>query len=143
MCVKNKIPDSSVPVTQIGDYGTKGSPTGEVFYDELYEGTTISFTAASGDEPAKIADSQSLFADKLLQSEMPIRISTTSGTNDGNYAIAARGVSRGEIRLGSSYSLTTESASTAGTVTIDKIAYKPNITRGCPSCGSLNTRRGD
>jgi hypothetical protein len=143
LCTKERIPGTSVPVTKLGDYGSKGSPEGETFADELYSATTISFVAAAGDTPAYLADSVSRFGEKLFKSEMPIRISTTSGTNDGDYIIAARGVSRGEISLATAYDLTTEDAATAGTVIISRVIYKPNITRGCPSCGSLNSRQGD
>jgi hypothetical protein len=64
----------------------------------------------------------------------------TSGTNDGDYTIADRGVSRGTILLDDDDSLTTESAATAGEVTISKNIYEPNITSGCPHCGSLNSK---
>ena len=63
-----------------------------------------------------------------------------SGTNDGTYTIADRGVSRGTILLDEDDSLTTENAATAGEVTISKIIYQPNVTTGCPFCGSLNSR---
>jgi hypothetical protein len=139
-CRSKLIPGISVPITQVGDYGSKGTPEGETFADELYSATSIAFVAATGNDPAKFTDSLSRFGDKLLKSEMPIRISTTSGTNDGDYTIAARGVSRGEIRLSDSDSLTSESAATAGTVVISRVIYKPNITRGCPSCGTLASR---
>jgi hypothetical protein len=139
-CTKKHIPGTSVPITKLGDYGNKGTPTGEEFSDTMYSATTLSFVAASGDDPATIADSTNQLGDKLLKSEMPISIETTSGTNDGEYTIAARGVSMGEIRLSDSDSLTTEDAATAGTVTISRRMYKPNITRGCPSCGSLNSK---
>jgi len=141
---KQKIPGTTVPITRLGDYGNKGTPPGEAFADELYSATSIAFVAAAGDTPAKLTDSASLFGDKLLKSEAPIRIETTSGTNDGDYAIAARGVSRGELLLDSSNSLTTEDAATAGTVTISRIIYKPNQSAGgCPSCHSLNSNQGD
>ncbi len=138
-CRKERIPGSSVPITKLGDYGSKGTPTGEVFYDELYEATTIGFVAAAGTAPAYLTDSAYLFGDKMLKSEMPIRVVTSSGTNDGDYTIAARGVSRGEITLTSMDVLNpeTELAATAGTVTISAIKWKPNISTGCPSCGSL------
>jgi len=139
-CTKEQIPGVSVPVTPTGDYGDKGGPTGTEFTDEIYEAATIAFTAASGDDPAYLTDSTNRFGEKLFKSEMPIRIETTSGTNDGDYTIAARGVSRGTILLSSSDSLTTETASTAGTVTISKICYKPDDSQGCPGCGSRNTR---
>ena len=135
---KNKISGSDVPVVRKGTYGSNATPTPESFADEMYEATTVSFTAASGDTPAYLSDSAYLFSDKLFTSEMTIRIATTSGTNDGDYTIAARGVTRGEILLSDSDSLTTEDASTAGTVTISRVLYSPLRTSGCPSCGSLN-----
>jgi hypothetical protein len=140
-CTKEHIPGVSVPITKLGDYGSKGTPTGVTFADELYKATTVRFVAATGTAPAYLADSANLFGDKLLKSEMPIRIATSSGTNDGDYTIAARGVSRGEITLKSTDVLTTESAATAGTVTISKIGWKPNqAAGGCPSCHSLASR---
>jgi hypothetical protein len=139
-CTKEHIPGTNSPVTKLGDYGNKGTPEGEAFADEICRATTIRFVAAAGTTPAYLADSANLFGEKLLKSEMPIRISTTSGTNDGDYTIAARGVSRNEITLKSTDVLITESAATAGTVIISRIIYKPNITRGCPSCGSLNSK---
>ena len=142
-CRSEKIPGSSVPVTKTGDYGSKGTPTGTVFYDELYEATSIAFVAASGDDPAYLTDSLSRFGEKQFKSEMPIKIETSSGTNDGDYTIAARGVSRGTILLDSDDSLTTEDAATAGTVTISAKKYQPNTSAGCPSCGSLNSKKGD
>jgi len=139
-CTKEKIPGLNVPVTKTGSYGSKATPTGEPFYDELYKATSVSFVAATGDSPAYLADSSNLFGDKQFKSEMTIRVETSSGTNDGDYKIAARGVSRSEIALDSSSDLTTEDAATAGTVTISRLAYKPNITRGCPGCGTLSSR---
>jgi hypothetical protein len=121
----------------LGDYGSKGTPPGVVFYDQHYSATTIRFVAAAGTAPAYLADSANLFGDKLLKSEMPIRVATSSGTNDGDYTIAARGVSRSEITLKSTDVLTTEIAATAGTVTISAIKWKQNISTGCPACGSL------
>jgi hypothetical protein len=139
-CRKKQIPGSNVPVTKLGDYGSKGTPTGEAFYDELYKAATISFTAAAGSTPAYLSDSCNRLGEKQFKSEMPIRVETSSGTNDGEYTIAARGVSRDKILLSSSDSLTTETATTAGTVTISTKKYKPNYTRGCPGCGSLNSK---
>lgn len=140
-CRKVKIPQSSVPLTRLGDWGSKGTPTGEVFYDQHYSATTIGFVAAAGTAPVYMTDSANLFGDKMLKSEMPIRVATSSGTNDGDYTIAARGVSRGEITLKSTDVLTTETAATAGTVTISAIKWKPNQSAGgCPSCHSLNSK---
>lgn len=140
-CTKEKIPETNAPITKIGDYGNKGTPTGEAFADEICRATTISFVAAAGSVPAYLADSTNLFGDKLFKSEMPIRVVTTSGTNDGDYTIAARGVSRSEITLDSDDVLTTEDAATAGTVIISRVIYKPNQSAGgCPSCHSLNSK---
>ena len=112
----------------------------ETYADTMYTATSISFTA-SGDAPAKLSDSSFRFADQHIKSNMRIQVVTTSGTNDGNYTIADRGVSRGELLLGSSYNLTTEDAATAGQVVIKRIIFTPNVTTGCPFCGSLNSRR--
>lgn len=101
---------------------------------------TISFAAASGTTPAKINDSANKFVAKKFQSEQPISIVTDSGTNDGTYTIAARGVSPGTLTLSSDDSLTTESAATAGSITISDVTYKPNVTRGCPFCGSMDSK---
>ena len=106
----------------------------------IYTATSIGFVAAAGSVPAYLTDDQYRFGDQHIQSNATIAISTTSGTNDGNYTIADRGVSRGQILLSDSDSLTTEDAATAGTVIISKIIYQPNITTGCPFCGSLNSR---
>ena len=140
-CTKEVIPGVSVPITRTGDYGSKGTPTGETFADELYKATTVGFVAVAGTTPAYLTDSVSRFGEKQFKSEMPIRVATSSGTNDGDYTIAARGVSRGEITLKSTDVLTTESAATAGTVTISAIKWKPNQEAGgCPSCHSLNSK---
>lgn len=139
-CVIKQIPGSDVPVTKLGNYGDSATPTPTEYADEMYEATTISFTAESGSTPAKISDSALLFGDKHFSSEMPIRVETESGTNDGDYTTAERGVDRGEIRLSSDDSLTTENAATAKTVTISRIISKPNIETGCPMCGSLNSK---
>jgi len=139
-CRKQQIKGSSVPLTRIGNYGSEGTPKPESFADEMYTASTISFVAASGDDPAYLSDSAYLFADKLFRHGMTIRISTDSGTNDGDKTIADRGVSRGKILLSSSDSLTDESAATAGAVTISEVAYQPNTSpSGCPLCGSRNS----
>ena len=67
-----------------------------------------------------------------------IRIATTSGTNDGDYGILELGLAAGEILTDGS--LTTESAATAGEVTISRLVYKPVVGRGCGFCGSLNSK---
>jgi len=110
------------------------------FTTEMYTATSISFTAATADVAAKISDSAFRFGDQHISSNMYISISTGSSTNDGNYTIADRGVSRGEILLTSSDSLTTEDAATAGSVVISQILFKPNITTGCPLCGCGDSR---
>jgi hypothetical protein len=138
---KKAISGSSVPITSKGDYGSNATPTPIAFVDEMYEATTISFVAATTSVPAKLQDSACLFVDKLFRTEMPIRISTTSGTNDGDYTIASGGVSRNEILLNSTDSLTTEDAATAGTVTISYVTYQPSTSlSGCPLCGSLDSK---
>lgn len=139
--IRNKqILGSSVPITKTGSYGSNATPTPVTFADEMYEATSIAFVAAAGSNPAYLTDSGLLFGEKHFNGGMTIRVVTTSGTNDGDYTIADRGVTRGEILLSSSDSLTTESASTAGTTTISRVIYSPNITSGCPLCGSLNSK---
>lgn len=110
------------------------------YSDPMYTATSIGFVAASGSVPAYLTDDQYRFGDQHIQSNMTIAIAATSGTNDGDYTIADRGVSRGQILLAPSNSLTTESAATAGSVVISKIIFKPNITTGCPFCGSMNSK---
>jgi hypothetical protein len=129
------------------DTGMTVSRGYETYADAIYTSDTISFTAGAGilpgggfAVPAKLHDSQLRFADQHIQSNMSIQVSTTSGTNDGNYTIADRGVSRGELSLASSYDLATEDAATAGTVIIKRIIFQPNVITGCPFCGSLNSR---
>jgi hypothetical protein len=112
----------------------------EAHSSAIYTATSIAFFAASGSVPAYLTDSQYRFGDQHIQSNIMIAIATTSGVNDANYTIADRGVSRGEILLSSTDTLTTETAAAAGSVVISKIIFKPNITTGCPFCGSLNSR---
>lgn len=132
---------SSVPVTQQGSYGTNATPTPATYADEMYEATTISFVAASGDTPAYLSDSEYRFGEKHFSDGMTIRVETTSGTNDGDYTIADRGVTRDKILLSSSDSLTDESAVTAGTVTLSRMIFKPNESAGaCPLCHSKNSK---
>ena len=138
-CVKKKMEQSSDPVTKLGHYGDNATPTPTAYSDTVYIATTVSFTAESGADPAYLSDSALAFADKHLSSGWNIAITATSGTNDGSYTIASRGVSRGTVLLSSTDSLTTENAATAGTVTIYRTIYKPNIVTGCPFCGSLNS----
>ena len=139
-CVSKKMAQSVVPVTKSGNYGDNATPTPTAYVDEFYSAITVSFTAKTGSDPAYLSDSLLGFADNHIQCNWAITIATTSGTNDGTYTIADRGVSRGTILLSSTDSLTTESAATAGTVTISKNIYKPNVTSGCPFCGSLNSK---
>ena len=139
-CVSKKMAQSADPVTKSGNYGDNATPTPTAYTDEYYSAITVSFTAESGSDPAYLSDSALGFSDNHIQSNWGITIATTSGTNDGTYTIADRGVSRGTILLVSTDSLTTEDAATAGTVTIDKNIYKPNVTTGCSFCGSLNSK---
>lgn len=129
-----------MPVTKLGNYGNNAVPSPIEYTDEMYEATTVSFTAASGDDAAYLSDSANQFREKHFTEGMTIKVETTSGTNDGNFTIADRGVSRSTILLSSSDSLTTETAATAGTVTISRIIYEPHISTGCPYCGSLSSR---
>lgn len=140
LCTKKRVPELTRVKTKTGNYGDNATPTPSAWNDEQYSATTLSFVAETSDAPAKINDSANRFADKHFRSEQPIVIETTSGTNDGTYTIAARGVSRGTLSLSADDSLTTEAAATAGTVTISSATYKPNVTTGCPLCGSLNSQ---
>ncbi len=126
--------------TKTGDYGDDAVPTPTEYVDEQYVATSIGFVAASGSAPAYLTDSRAKFVDKYFEASSNIRIATNSGTNDGDYTIHARGVSRGEILLISTDSLTTENAATAGEVTISRLIKQPNITTGCSFCGSLNSK---
>ena len=140
LCTKKRVPELTRTKTKTGNYGSNGTPTPTAYYDEQYVASSLSFVAETSSVPAKINDSANRFADKHFGSEQPIKIETGSGTNDGTYTIAARGVSRGTLTLSSSDSLTTENAATAGEVTISDVTYKPDVTTGCPNCGSLNSR---
>lgn len=141
-CRKKLIHGSNVPLTKTGTYGNNATPTPIAFVDDMYlNARTVSFTAAAGDAPAQLADSAYLFGEKHFKQGLVIRVSTDSGTNDGDYTIADKGVSRGTILLSSSDSLTTETANTAGNVSISRIIYKPNVTTGCPFCGSLHSKQ--
>lgn len=139
-CRSKKIESSSIPVTKRGNYGSNGTPQPTTFDDEMYEAATIGFVAASGSDPAYLTDSLSLFGEKGFSDGMTLKVETTSGTNDGTFTIGTRAVTRGKIELSSSDSLTTETAATAGTVTLSRVIYKPSISSGCPLCGSLNSR---
>ena len=136
------IKGSGVPITKTGTYGTNATPTPVTFADEMYVATTISFVAAAGSNPAYLADSANLFGDKGFHTGMTIRVAcSASDTNDGDFTIADGGVSRGEILLSSSDSLTTQSAAAAGTVTISRMIYNPQISQGCALCGSLANKK--
>lgn len=132
-CRKKLITGSSVPLTKRGDYGDSATPQPTTYADEMYEATTISFNSTP-----YIEDSANLFGKKHFTGGMTIRIATGSGTNDGDYTISDRGVTRGKILVDES--LTDENAATAGTVTISNVQYKPSVTTGCPMCGSLNSK---
>ena len=163
-----QMPQTTIPVTGIGDYGYDATPTPTTNNITVYTATSISFRSASGDVPAKLSDSLYRFADKHIKPSWNITIETESGTNDGSYTIAEMGVARGEISLTTTAStpnylmiageyviiageyvtigdatnigLINESAQDAGQVTIKKVSYKPQIIKGCPLCGSLNSR---
>jgi len=128
------------PETKVGNYGFNATPSPTEQESEKYVSTVVSFTAASGTTPAKLSDASFGFGDRGFRGSMALRVSTDSGTNDGDYTIAARGLTRGELLLSDDDSLTTETAATAGEVTISRLTYKPNVTQGCPLCGSLNSR---
>lgn len=139
-CFSNTTP-SGISKTKDGDYGSNATPTPAAYEVALCSAsTTISFTAAAGSTPAYLLDSLGLFTAFQFRAGMSIRIATTSGTNDGSKTIATRGVQRGQILLVDTDSLTTESAATAGEVTIYHVRTQPNITTGCPLCGSLNSK---
>lgn len=136
-----KLP-SGQAVTRLGDYGSEGTPTPTAYDEELYEATTISFTAeVSGVTPAYINDSAGLFQQEDFRSDMVIVVSSTSGTNDGTYTIESRGVASGVLTLSSDDSLTTETAVAAGTVTLSRRIYQPTEdATGCGFCKSLNSK---
>lgn len=141
-CIKTPLKESGLGTTKLGNYGSAGTPTPESYVEEMYEATTISFTAASGDDPAYISDANAKFVENMIIGGSSLRIETTSGTNDGDYTAAVRQETPHEkILLDDDDSLTTESAATAGTVTISRIIYKPLETgTGCPFCQSLNSK---
>ena len=132
---------SDVPVTILGNYGDNATPTPATLSETAYTATSIAFTDAAGSDPAYLSDSKLGFGDNHIKSNWSITIVTTSGTNDGTYTIADRGVSRGELLLVDTDSLTDENAATAGTVVISRVIYQPNVTTGCPFCGSLNSKK--
>jgi hypothetical protein len=129
-----KISGSSVPITKTGSYQSAATPTPVEFIDEMYVASTVSFVAESGSTSAYLSDSAKLFSDKQFTHGMTLRVRTTSTTNDGDYTIST--VTAGEIVL--TGTLSTESSSTAGTVTLSRVLYQPQATSGCPLCASLN-----
>jgi len=132
-----KMPGSNVPLTKTGDYGTNATPTPTTFAEEYYVATTISFVAASSPTPAYLADSANLFSENGFKTGMTLRVACSgSDTNDGDFTISS--VTRGEILLEDSDSLTTQTAAAAGTVTLSRVLYKPSTSSGCPMCNSLN-----
>ncbi len=139
VCFKRVTPSGQSP-TKTGDYGDSAVPTPSAYVDEQYVATSIGFVAASGSTPAYLTDSRAKFGAKYFEASSSIRIATGSGTNDGDFTIHDRGVSRDKILLSSTDSLTTENAATAGEVTISRLIKQPNITTGCPFCGSLNSK---
>ena len=131
-CRTQKSP-TGLSATKIGNYGDNCTPPYTAYAEEYLVASTISFTSTPS-----IADSASGFKDCGLRPGYTIRIATTSGTNDGDYTILELGLAAGEILTDGS--LTTESAATAGEVTISRLVYKPVIGRGCGNCGSLNSK---
>jgi hypothetical protein len=156
-----KVIPYGMPEPLLGDYGNNTTPVPESFAEVMISGNTISFTSGSGrttesgvnrelesgfvrrmeaeSTDQSIADSLFQFRDARFKDAMLIRVESESGKNDGDYTIASRGVSRGEILLEEN-SLASETAAAAGQVTIYRLLYKPNITEGCPFCGTLNSR---
>jgi hypothetical protein len=140
LCTKKTAPELTRVKTKIGHYGSNGTPEPTALTDEQYAATTISFVAETASTPAELNDSANKFTDKNFRGGQLITVETTSGTNDGTYTLADRAVSRGTLLLDDDGSLTTESAATAGTVTISESTYQPNVTRGCPFCGSMDSK---
>ena len=139
-CVEKTGLPSGLSPTKRGSYGASCTPAPTTYNDLMYTASTISFTAASGDDPAKINDSVNQFSEEHITPEIVIAVVTESGTNDGTYTIAVRGVAPGVLTLSSTDSLTTEDAATAGEVSIYRVIYQPNVTGGCGFCGSLNSK---
>jgi hypothetical protein len=155
---------AGVSITNLGNYGNNATPAPAQDTVTVYTSTSLSFTAASGDVYAKLSDSMNRFTDKHIKPGWGITIVTESGTNNGSYTIADKGVNRSEISVtdddpsylmiageyvmvngeyvivGDSVGFTTETAATAGQVTIKKIIYVPEITTGCYFCGTLNSK---
>jgi hypothetical protein len=140
LCTKRTVPELTRVKTKTGNYGSTGTPSPAAYTVEQYEATTISFVAETASTPAELNDSASLFTDKNFRSGQLIVVETTSGTNDGTYTLADQAVTRDTLLLDSDGSLSTESAATAGTVTISASIYEPSVTKGCPFCGSMNSK---
>ena len=132
---------SGLSVTKTGSYGSSVTPAPATYDDLLYTASTISFTAASGASPATINDSAGMFSEKHFIPESVIKIDTVSGTNDGTYTIASRGVLPKTLSLSSSDDVTTETAATAGQVILYRVIYQLNVAGGCGFCGSLNSKQ--
>jgi hypothetical protein len=139
-CVEKTGLASGLSPTKKGSYGASCTPTPASYNDLIYTASTISFTAATATEAAKINDSALMLAEKHITPEVVIAVVTGSGTNDGTYTIEVRGVAPGVLSLSSSDDVTTEDAATAGEVSIYRTIYQPNVTGGCGFCGSLNSK---
>lgn len=139
-CVEKIGTASGLSTTKKGNYGESCTPTPAAYNDLTYTASTISFTAASGDDPATINDSVNQFSEKHITPEMVIAVVADSGTNDETYTIATRGVAPGVLSLSSTDDVTTEDAATAGEVSIYRVIYQPNVSTGCGFCGSLNSK---
>jgi hypothetical protein len=120
--------------TKIGNYGYNATPAPTTYDDEMYSATTISFLEETDSRSPTIVDSDERFRAKHINTSFPLIVVTDSGVNDGTYTIT--GVSRSEILV--SESLTSEPS--PGTVVLSRRIYKPNITTGCPLCGSQNSK---
>lgn len=137
---------SGLSVTKIGDYGTSGGPlpTTEVS-SEVYAFTVPAgvnaFTAASGSELAYIYDPfQKVSLIRIIGGD-DVTVTTESGINDGTYTVDAKGISLDKIRVASGFDFASEDGGSAGKISLKVVQYKPNITTGCPFCGSLNTKK--
>jgi len=141
---KSGLPSGQSP-TKLGNYGSAAVPAPTNYDEEMYESTTISFTAETATDVAYISDSACKFADKHFTPGMTLVVETDSGTNDGTYTINtdkdyAGMVTASVIYLSDSDSLTTENAATAGTVTISRRIKEPSVGSGCSFCGSLASK---
>lgn len=145
-CVRKVGLASGLPVTKIGNYGASGGPLPTTYeISDVHEYTVPAgnnaFVAASGSDLAYLYDpTQQVSLRRIIGGET-ITVSTTSGTNDGTYVLDEKGVALDKLLLASGYDFTTEDGGAAGTITLGVVSYKPNVTTGCPFCGSLNTRK--